>query len=230
MVRYFALLFIVFFSFYSGGSSNFLIRCYKNFRPGLGNPSGLKISVPIEEKKPKNSNRIGIKYNLSEKTQWKNSKAGELFSFVYQQLPLLQENRLSPLEQKRYISDLEGLIHLLESDLSSDVKSRLKLIGSQWSSAVRAFPAIVSFMNSGKAAEYRFLDASTILKLVILSFGRYTRAYLTHSSAHSLNWSAFQMILKSISDFKDNPSVIALYNIERAVRENFSILNFINCK
>ena len=200
-------LFFIGFCFCALSSSHFLSKCHWLFRSD-----------------------DSVKYNLSENASWTNSYAQEVFSFVYQQIPLLEGQVLSHTEVKNYMSYFEKLIDQLESSSDSSVRSRLELMNSHLSGAVKAFPMIVSFINGGRASEYESLDANTVVKLVLSTFSQHTMAYLTHPKVERLDWPRMNLILKSISDFKDKTDVFSLYKIKRAVLQKYSLNEYVNCK
>ena len=109
-------------------------------------------------------------------------------------------------------------------------KTDLNLMNSRWSEAVQAFPEIVSFVNSGKSSGYESLDTKTVIQLILSTFAHHTRAYLTHSRADHLDWPRINLILNSISEFKNKPSVFSLYKIKRAVAGKYSLNEYINCR
>ena len=207
MIKHVIALFFIGFSFCALSSSHFLSKCHLLFRSD-----------------------DSVKYNLSENASWTNSYAQEFFSFVYQQFPLLEGQALSLMEIKIYVSYFEKLIRQLESSSNSSVQSRLELMNSHLSGAVKAFPVIVSFVNGGRASEYESLDANTIVKLALSTFSQHIMAYLTHPKAERLDWPRMNLILKSISDFKDKPGVFSLYKIKRAIQGKYSLNEYINCK
>lgn len=170
-----------------------------------------------------------IEYNLSKDVKQDNPYTAEVFSFVYQKLPTLAESGLSNREITNYVSQFEGLIDLMNSS-SPDMNSRLELMNSHLSSALKAFPEILSFIQSGKASSYPSLDTNTILKLVLSTLGQHTRTYLAHHHANELDWSRLSLILKSIADFKTKPNAFSLYKIKRAVEQKYSVREYISCK
>lgn len=171
-----------------------------------------------------------VKYNLSENTDLTSAYSMELFSAVYRKLPSLEGTVLSRGETNLFVSHIEELIRHIESSSDFNVRSRLELMNSRWSSAVEAFPAIVSFVNSGKTNEYESLDTKTIVKLVLSALGHHTMAYLTHPKTEVLDWPRMSFILKSIAEFTNQPSVFSLYKIKRAVEGKYSLNEYINCK
>ena len=183
-----------------------LDKCFKSFRSGP------------------------VKYNLSESTDLKSPYSRELFSFVYRNIPFLEDTVLSPKDTNLFVSHLEKLIEHIESSPDLNVKSRLDLMNSRWSDAVEAFPLIVSFINSGNTNGYVSLNTKTIVKLILSALGHHTMAYLTHSKEGKLDWARMSLILRSISEFKNTPSVFSLYKIKRAVEEKYSVNEYINCK
>ena len=205
MMKYLIGLFFMSLIFYSEGQPSFLSRCYNSFR-----------STPVQ-------------YSLSENTNWSNPYAKELFSSVYQQLSTLEGKVLSPSEMKNYIFHLEKLMNHMESSSDSDIKNRLAFMNSHFSDAIKAFPIIVSFIKSSKASEYESLDTDTIIKLILATFSWHTMAYLTHPQVERLDWARMNKILKSISDFKDKRNVFSLYKIQRAVRQKYSIREYLHC-
>ncbi len=206
MIKHLALSFAAGFMFYAQGEPAFFSRCHDLFRSGPAKP------------------------RLSENTVWSSPFAKELFSFVYQQLPLLKEGLLSSSEIKKYTAHLEKLLGQLERPSDLELKGRMDLIGPHLSSAVRAFPDIVSFINSGQASKYESLDAGLTLRLALSALSRHVIAYLTHPIGERLDWERMSKILKSISDFKDQKSAFSLYKIKRAVGEKHSLYEYINCK
>lgn len=206
MMNYLIVLFFIGLVFYSEGQPGFLSKCYTFFR-----------SDPVE-------------YSFSGNTKWSNPYAQELFSSVYQQLPALEGKVLSPSETKKYILYFEKLMNHMESSADSDIKHRLDFMNSRWSDAVKTFPLIVSFVNNGQASEYESLDTKTVIELMLSTFSRHTIAYLTHPQIDRLDWERMGKILKSISDFKGKMDIFSLYKIQRAIRQKYSVKEYLNCQ
>lgn len=206
MIKSLTILFLMGFTFYTLAEQNFLSRCYNRFRSS------------------------SVRYNLPENPQWASPYAKELFSSVYEQLPILEGKVLSVKETQQFVSHFEKLINHMESSSNPNIEGRLNFMNSRWSDAVRAFPLIVSFVNSGKTAKYKSLDVNTIIKLILSTLGHHTMAYLTHSESESLDWPRIGLILKSISEFESEPSVFSLYKIKRAIVGKYSLNEYINCK
>ena len=205
MIRFLILLGFIYFVFCHSVHSNIIDRCSRYFR-----------SDPI-------------KYNLSKNTKWNNSYAQELFSSVYQQISQLEKKEFSDKEIKNYTSQLERLINFIHTSSSSDVTNRLDRMGSHLSSAIKAFPEIVSFVQSDKFLSYP-LNANQILQLILSTFSQHIEAYLKHPHPDQLDWPRIQTILEQISFFKDQPNIFSLYKITRAIRQKYSVREYINCK
>ena len=169
-------------------------------------------------------------YSLSGKEQWANPYARELFVSVYQQLPSLEEGLFSLAEINMSASSLSASIRLLESSADPGRQSRLNFIENELSQALQAFPAILSFVKNGEADKYESLDTKTVLQLVLATFGQHLRAYLTASQAEKMDWPRLKLILSHIAGFKEEPSVFALYKIQRAVRQKYSFREYIYCR
>ena len=201
------ILFSFCFSFPVSSKEGFLYKCYRNFR----------------------GKSDQVKYSFSAQAEWKSPYAKELFSSVYQQLPILEKEGWSSKEIQPFVSSIEELLHYIENSSDQTVKSRLELINSRLSSAFQAVPAIFSFVNSGKAEGYESLDVKGVLKLVLATLSYHTMAYLKHPHVNKLDWGRLAVILKSISDFKMKPNVFSLYKIQITVREKYSPEEYINC-
>ncbi len=217
MIKYLTLLFFIIFVFYSSASSSLLEKCKTVFR-----------SDPV-------------KYNLFLKDKWTSAYSKELFSSVYKEMPLLK-GILSDTEMNFYVSVLEEAITYFEKETlkqiefphQSDLKTRMKLMDSdsmnpKLFNAMKSFPEIVRFLKSGKAKDYEALDTEVILKIILSTFSQHMVTYLTHS-LKELDWTRLNLIIKSISDFKDQPNAFSLYKIQRVVKEKYSIKEYINCK
>lgn len=205
-MKFLTVLILIGFFYCSSEGQTVLDKCFKSFR-----------SRPV-------------KYNLSESTDLRSPYSRELFSFVYSKLPFLEGTVLSHREAKFFTSRFEKLIEHIESSSDLNVKSRLDLMNSRWSDAVEAFPMIISFINSGNTNGNESLDTNTIVKLILSALGHHTMAYLTHPKAENLDWSRMSLILRSISEFKNNPSVFSLYRIKRAIEGKYSLNEYILCK
>ena len=188
-------------------SEGFLKKCYNNFR----------------------GNSDHVKYSFSEQVEWKHPYAKELFSSVYQQLPLLEKEGWSSEEIQPFVSSMEDFLHYIENSSDRTVESRLKLMNSRLSSAIQAVPAIFSFVNRGRASRYESLDVKGVLKLILATLSYHTMAYLKHPHVNKLDWGRMSVILKSISDFKMKPNAFSLYNIQITVREKYSLEEYVNC-
>jgi len=172
-----------------------------------------------------------INYKLSRDTKWNNDYAKDLFFHVYQTLPLLENKNLSKKEIKTYIQELESTINIINSSSFNGVMGNfLELVNSRLSVAINAFPDIVAFIQKGGATSYPALETNVILKLILTTFSRHIKVYLTSHHPENLDWLRFNTILTSISEFKQKPNVFSLYKIKRAVREKYSLEQYINCK
>ena len=174
------------------------------------------------------SSRSRSEIQLSQNKAGENLYAHEVFFSVYKNLVSLK-GVLPPAEIQSYVSQLEKVMDLFENH-SSHMKPRLKVLeDSQFLESLKSFPKMIEFIKSDKVKNYESLDTQNIIKLVLSTFSQHTLTYLTHSK-DKLDWSRFQVIIKSISDFNNEPSVFTLYKIQRAVKEKYSIKEYINCK
>jgi len=170
-----------------------------------------------------------VKYNLSPKQGENNVYSKNLYFFVYRQLHHLEQKELSVKEAQNYVSQLENLIELINSPTLKN-QQNLKLIKEELLLATKAFPKIVSFVKSEKILDYPDLDKNLILKLVLSTFSKHIKAYLTHPQVQQLDWARLNVILQSISEFGEKANAFSFYKIKRAVRQKYDLKEYINCK
>ena len=167
----------------------------------------------------------------------KNPYSKALDVSVYQQISLL-EGVLSKKELQYYTASLVKTIQQFEngSHKLSDAafQTRINLMNSNLKSrqlltAIRTFPKMVQFAQSKEAHRYEFLDTNRILKLVLSTFSQHILSYLTHP-VNKLDWARFNYIVNSIAEFNRSPDIFSLYKIQRAIKEKYSLREYLNCK
>ncbi|MCZ0933505.1 MAG: hypothetical protein OXJ52_10210, partial [Oligoflexia bacterium] len=117
-------------------------------------------------------------YSLNKGALLQNSYSQQLFTQVYQQLPLLERGELSQKEAQEYVLQLEQLIQHLEKNLSQTDK-RLQLLDSYLTPALENIPNIISSIKSDSTLKYESLDTQVILRLVLSTLSQHLFAYLT---------------------------------------------------
>ena len=196
--------------------------------------AGLALSAPVESrllaKCQKIFRSLSATDHLSNKAQWAYPQSQLLFNSVYQQMSFLKGLDFSPAEINFFQKRLEETIHYIENSKEESLKNRLDFMEPHFSSAVEAFPLILSFINQGGTAQYKALGEKSLIQLLLSALSRHTLAYLRHPQAEKLDWPRINLILNHISEFKEKPNVWTLYKIKRAVLQKYSLKEYINCK
>ena len=138
---------------------------------------------------------------------------------------------LSPKEKKAFFKELKQTISYIESkDLGHTHRekrnARLKALESMILQAVKTSPIILSFLEQ---TSLPYINKKQVAEIIFITLTKYVRVHLSHPKEEAnIDFKRFEKIISSIAHF--NWNAFSIYKIIRAVREKYSLHEYLNCK